>query len=35
MGSDDLFKKKHAQRIKRKHEYKKARANSNVIKLRH
>ena len=31
MGSDDLFKKRRAQRKKRKHEYKKARANSYLI----
>lgn len=31
MGSDDLFKKRRAQRQKRRHEYKKARANSYLI----
>lgn len=31
MGKDDLFKKRRAQRQKRKHEYKKARANSYLI----
>lgn len=31
MGSDDLFKKRRAQRQKRKHDYKMARANSYLI----